>query len=330
MRFLLVGLGSIGQRHLGNIRLLQPGAQGVVLRRMGGDSPDSAIRVVRSMETALEAHPDFAIVCSPTSCHLQDCLSLAESSVPMLVEKPIASSLEGVQALLDQCRKKALPLMVGYHLRFSPALHIVRDALEQGRIGRVVSVRAEVGQYLPDWRSGSDYRRGVSARRDMGGGVLRELSHEFDYLRWLLGEVDEVTGWAGRLGDLEIDVEDTAEAILRFRSGAVGSVHLDMIQSSPVRSCRILGTSGTLLWDGLSHRVSLHSRAEGGWKELHPADAFDRNAMFLAELEHFISCVMTGTVPEVTGEDGLRALEIALALEASSSQGRTIRIGELR
>lgn len=248
----------------------------------------------------------------------------------MLVEKPIASSGEGVQALLSRCRQKSLPLMVGYHLRFSPALRLVRAALNQGAIGRAISARAEVGQYLPDWRPGSDYRCGVSARSELGGGVLRELSHEFDYLRWLLGEVEEVTGWAGRLGDLEIDVEDTAEGILRFRSGAVGSVHLDMIQSSPVRSCRILGTSGTLLWDGLSHRVSLHSRAEGSWKELHPADAFDRNAMFLAELEHFISCVKTGATPEVTGEDGLRALEIALALEASSSQGRTIRIDELR
>lgn len=329
MRYLLIGLGSIGHRHLGNLRHILPDAQGVVLRRMGRDTPDSSVRVVRSMETALETHPDFAIVCSPASCHLEDCRSLAESGVPMLVEKPIASSLEGVQALLNQCREKTLPLMVGYHLRFSPALQIVRAALDQGRIGRVISARAEVGQYLPDWRPGTDYRNGVSARRDLGGGVLRELSHEFDYLRWLLGEVDEVTGWAGRLGDLEIDVEDTAEAILHFRSGALGSVHLDMIQSSPVRFCRILGTSGTLLWDGRSQRVSLHSRAQGNWKELHPADAFDRNAMFRAELEHFLSCVRTGAPPQVTGEDGLRALEIALAVEASSSQGRAVRIGDL-
>lgn len=325
MKALVVGLGSIGQRHARNLRHLLPGAQVVALRRTGDITPDPAVRVVRTLEEALAGSPDLAIVCSPASCHLQDCMALARAGVPMLVEKPIAASTDGVQDLLDLCRSSSLVVAVGYHLRFSPGLLAIHEALRCGRIGRVMGVKAEVGQYLPDWRPGTDYRLGVSARKDMGGGVLRELSHEFDYLCWLMGEVEAVTGWAGRLSGLDIDVEDTAEAVLHFRSGAVGNVHLDMTQSMAVRSCRILGTGGALAWDGLTHQATLHVMGQEGWTALTPAGGTDRNALFVAELADFIRCVESGATPRVTGEDGLRALEVVQAVEASSSMGRTVQ-----
>lgn len=328
MKALIVGLGSIGRRHLDNLRALVPDAEVTVWRRQGSEAPDPAIRVVRTLEEALAARPDFAIVASPASRHISDGLALAAAGVHLFMEKPIAHEVEGVAALIALCRQLGLTLMVGYHLRFSPAMGLLRDAVRSGRIGQILGVQAIVGQYLPDWRPGGDYRQGVSARADLGGGVLLELSHEFDYLRWVMGEVEGLCALAVKASALDTDVEDTADVLLRFAGGVTGCVHLDMVQRPAIRNCRLVGSEGVLTWDGLTHQVRLYSVSLGEWTDLHPANAFERNEMFRSELKHFLACVADGSKPRVTGEDGLRALEIALAVKASSRQGRFICLSE--
>jgi predicted dehydrogenase len=327
MKVLVVGFGSIGQRHLANLRLLEPSAEIVVLRRGGGGgtAPDG-VQVVRSMDEALATVPAAAVVASPATFHVRDGLALARKGVHLLLEKPLSDTLEGVDELIEECRRRSLVLMTGYHLRFSPPLRRLREALLGNAIGRVMSVRADVGQFLPEWRPGTDYRSGVSARSDLGGGVVLELSHELDYVRWLAGEVEDVFARTGRLGDLEIDVEDTAEIVLRFASGAIGSVHLDMVRRPPARTCQIIGSQGTLVWDGLSHRVRLWTVPAGVWTDVHPEGHLDRNAMFVDELEHFLECVHLGAPPLVTGEDGRRVVEMALAAKESSRTGRTVAL----
>ncbi|MGA2081045.1 MAG: Gfo/Idh/MocA family oxidoreductase [Holophaga sp.] len=320
----MVGLGSIGRRHLANLRALRPEAELWALRRTGGDRPDPGVKVVRAMDEALALEPAFAVVASPAPFHVADAMALAVAGVHLLVEKPIAHALEGVRDLIDLCRAHSLVLMTGYSLRFSPALKAMREALDRGRIGRVLGFRAEVGQYLPDWRPGTDYRQGVTARAELGGGAVLELSHEFDYLRLLLGEAEEVCAWTATRGDLDLDVEDWAEALIRFQDGVLGSVHLDLLQRAPVRSCRIVGSEGTLVWDGLADTASLF-RPSPGWTEL-AAGGADRNQLYLDELAHFLDCVRTGAAPAVTGEDGLRALELALAVKASARDGRTVTL----
>ncbi len=323
MRGLVVGLGSIGRRHLANLRTLLPDADLWALRRTGADAPVPAVKVVSTLEAALEARPQFAILASPSPFHVAEALVLAEAGVHLLIEKPISDQREGLSRLIELCHNRSLVLMTGYNLRFAPSLQALREALP--RIGRVLSVRAEVGQYLPDWRPGSDYLRGVTARPELGGGVVLELSHEFDYLRWLLGEVASVCAVTGTRGDLGLAVEDLAEVLLTFESGAIGSVHLDLLQRAPTRTCRVVGTEGTLEWDGLRRGLRLFT--QGGWTELLRPEAApaDRNRIYLEELSHFLTCIETGAAPRVTGEDGLRALEIALAVKAS--QGTTIKLG---
>ena len=323
MRGLVVGLGSIGRRHLANLRTLLPEADLWALRRTGADAPDPAVKVVSSLEAALEAQPQFAVLASPSPFHVADALVLAEAGVHLLIEKPLSDRREGLSRLIEVCHRRSLTLMTGYNLRFAPSLQALRAALP--RIGRVLSVRAEVGQYLPDWRPGTDYHQGVTARPELGGGAVLELSHEFDYLRWLLGEVTSVCALTSTQGDLGLIVEDLAEVLLTFESGAVGSVHLDLLQRAPTRTCRVIGTEGTLAWDGLSHGLRLFT--QGGWTELlRPEDApADRNRMYLDELSHFLGCIESGAMPRVTGEDGLRALEIALAVKAS--RGTTTKLG---
>jgi predicted dehydrogenase len=324
-RGLVVGLGSIGRRHLANLRALRPGIDLRVLRRLDSapDPGDPPATVLTSLAQALEWAPQFAVIASPAPFHVPAALALARAGAHLLVEKPLADTLPAARVLVDLCRDRGRVLMTGYHLRFSPGLRALRAALDEGRIGRVLGFRAEVGQFLPDWRPGRDYREGVSARADLGGGVVLELSHEFDYLRMLLGEVAEVVAWTGRQGDLGLDVEDSAEALVRFQGGAAGSVHLDMLQRAPVRQCRIHGGEGTLVWNGLDHTARLF-RAGEGWSDL-VSGPVDRNQPFLDELEHFLQCAAGGGTPAVTGEDGLRALEFALAVKQSAREGGPVR-----
>jgi len=202
----------------------------------------------------------------------------------------------------------------------------MRQALIEGRIGRPIAVRAKAGQYLPKWRPGSDYRQSVSARHELGGGVVLELSHELDYVRWLVGEIKAVSAQVGHLSDLEIDVEDTAEIILQFSNGTIGSIHLDMVDRATTRTCRIIGTGGTLTWDGACHLVRLFSAVTNTWLDLHPVETIDRNEMYIAELRHFLDCVRGNDIPIVSGDDGRRVLEIALAVKQSSQEQRVVEL----
>jgi len=283
-------------------------------------------RVVATEAEALAWEPDAALLTGPASTHIQIGRALAEHDVHLFIEKPLSHSLDGVDDLIEECRRRRLVLMVGYNFRYYPPLATCRQALHAGRIGKAISFRAEVGQYLPDWRPGVDYRQTVSALRSLGGGVLLELSHELDTARYLMGEVRTVAGQTGHLSDLEIEVEDVAEITLRFASGALGSVHLDMVQRTPTRWCRVIGTEGTLEWQWSDHRVRLFSAATAGWSDIHPAGEIDRNAMYIAELRHFMECARNGGEPAVTGADAKQTLRIALAARQSSDTGRTVEL----
>jgi predicted dehydrogenase len=282
--------------------------------------------VVYSLDEALDPLPDFAVIANPASLHVETAWQFAEQGVDLLIEKPLAASMDGVDDLLSLCWERGLIGMVAYVFRFYYPLRLAKAAISGGQIGRVLSFNAEVGQYLPDWRPGRDYREAVSARRDLGGGAVLELSHEIDLARWLVGEVETVSASMGKLSDLEIDVEDTAEITLEFENGAIGRVHVDMVQRAPVRGMRIVGTNGTLTWDWHSHRVRVYTEEAEIWRDLHPAAELDRNGMYIAEMEHFLDCVAKRTSPAVGVEDGRRVLEIALAAKRSAAEQRVITL----
>lgn len=331
MKYLVAGLGSIGRRHLTNIRKIDPDASVTVWHTHSGPGraavPDETVdAVVYSFDDAIRTGPDIALVTSPAPFHIPIACRLAEEGVDLFIEKPLSSDLSGIDTLHQIQRAKKTIIMVGYNLRFHRPFQVIRQALDNQAIGKVLSIRAEVGQYLPDWRPGADYRNAVSARKELGGGVVLELSHELDYARWLLGEITMVSAQVDRLGDLEIDCEDTADIILKFSCGAVGNIHLDMLQRFPTRNCRITGSEGTLLWDGTTDAVSQYSAKSKSWSLLYPPESSDRNDMYLAEIRHFLDCVKTRKEPAISIADGRRVVEIALAVLRSSREMRSISI----
>ncbi len=157
LRVVVAGLGSIGRRHLANLRILEPRATITVWRhRQQADDEVTAGAdgAVYGDDPRFEGAPDCAIVAGPSSTHMPTALTLAQHGAHLLVEKPISNDMAGVDQLISVCRERGLALATGYNLRFLRPLQVLRAAVVDGRIGRVVSVRAEVGQYLPDWPAG--------------------------------------------------------------------------------------------------------------------------------------------------------------------------------
>ena len=324
-RVLIAGLGSIGRRHLGNLRQL--GVQDILLYRTRPELLPEApeLPVFTDLQQALATRPDIVIVSNPTAYHLQVAFPAAEAGCNLFIEKPLSHAWEGVEAFLSVVQRQRLLSMVGFDLRFDPGLCKVKALLEAGCIGHVVAIQAQVGQYLPDWRPSEDYRQGMSARAETGGGVILDLIHELDYVSWLIGPVSHVTCFAEKVSSLHIETEDTAAILLRFAHGAIGTVHLDYIQRAPSRTCRIIGEEGTILWDYFAQKVCWFEVRQGTWQEFTYV-GFQRNDRFVAEMRHVLSCLQGHEQPKVDVIMGSQVLQLALAAKASASKGTLCRV----
>jgi predicted dehydrogenase len=202
----------------------------------------------------------------------------------------------------------------------------MKELLNRGVIGKVISARVEAGQYLPDWHPGEDYRKGYAARKALGGGVILTLIHEIDYLSWFLGKPRAVFCFADHLSDLKLDVEDVAEILIRFRGGAVGEVHLDYIQRTPSRSAQIIGTKGTMRWDYFKGELRVYSAKTKKWIVYRDPKNFDRNMMFLDEMKQFLACVRGKKQTTIPLSEGVASLRTALAAKRSAKQHSVISL----
>jgi predicted dehydrogenase len=323
-RVLIVGLGSIGKRHLRLARELLPNADIRVLRHQrANDIPENSNGCFFNIEDAIGFAPQIAVIATPATFHIETAVALASTGTHLLIEKPLSSSLVGVSNLIETCQKQGLTLLTGYNLRFLPSLQKFRELLSEDVVGEVLSVRCEIGQYLPSWRPDDDYRNGVSAKRELGGGVLLELSHELDYLRWIFGEVEWVSATLSKQSNLDLDVEDTAHITLGFAPGSdshqlIGVVNLDFIRHDTSRLCIAIGEKGSLRWNGLTGQVDIYEAGAKEWLNLFSYQ-HQRDESYQAEWKSFLECLNLNKLPMVTGEDGLKVLEIVEAVRKSSS-----------
>jgi predicted dehydrogenase len=336
LRVLVVGLGSIGRRHLRVARDLCADAQFAVLR--SGTGPVGAeidgVTTYHSIDEALDFAPTIAVIASPATHHAGTAIRLAAAGVHLLVEKPLTDRLETARAVRDAVAAAGVTAAVGYNLRHLESLVALRHSVREGSIGRVMSVRSEVGQYLPEWRPDTDYRTTVSARRELGGGALLELSHELDYLLWLFGPVSSVTAMLSHLSDLDVDTEDSANLLLQFAPagdappgapGVVASVSLDFARRDVVRRCTVVGTTGTLEWDGVRGTVRQFDAATRAWSVCCDAPP-ERDATYRAEWADLLACIGTGRAPRADLDAGVAVLHVVDAARRSSESRRTVAL----
>jgi len=327
----VLGCGSIGQRHLRNLAGL-PGIASLLAVDPDMERREQAVAAVsaepfESFDQALCRRPQAVVVATPTHLHLESVTKVVRAGCHIFVEKPIAMRSQGVAELLEDADRASLVVMVGYNLRFHPGLRELRALMEQGAIGRIIWVRAEYGWHLPNWRPDRDYRSTYSARRNEGGGVLLDGSHELDLLRYLLGEAEQVYCLARNTGTLGTDVEEVAALVAGFADGVMGEVHLDFLQRAYSRTCKVVGTEGTAIWEYVGEKLTVFRAQSDAW-ETQASPGFEPNHAYLAEMQEFLEAIRERRRPQPDGWQGLRTLDLAEAAARSTASGRRERLSE--
>jgi glutamate-1-semialdehyde 2,1-aminomutase/spore coat polysaccharide biosynthesis protein SpsF len=321
-RALVVGCGSIGRRHARNLAAL--GVQNLGFCDTSADALEQCRKEVAGQpfsdyRDALNTFkPDMVFICTPPVCHVEEALLALRSQAHVFIEKPLSHESSGIEDLIAEARRRDRNVQIGYNLRFQPGLQIVKGLIDSGKIGRVLWLSAESGQYLPDWRPWQNYKESYSARNDLGGGIILDGSHEIDYICWLLGRPTEVSCRAERLSELEVDVEDSAWLYLTFPERRRAELHLDFVQRGYARTCKVVGETGTVLWDFTTQEVRWFSAEDKAWKSV--PYKFEVNDMYVAEISHFLKSLGSGTGPVVDLEQGRDVIRIVEAAKKSSAQ----------
>ena len=331
MRILVIGTGSIGRRHIGN--LVASGAEVSAFSHRGGRGAaplPAGVHLWGNLDEAGAEVFDGVVVANRTDLHVDVALQFARAGSALLIEKPLSDRLAGVAVLQETARQRGLIVEAGFMLRFHPNLQWMHDHLGAGKLGKLYSIRAAVGQHLSQWRPGTDHRAGYSAKRAQGGGAVFDLVHELDAVRWLAGDVEDVVAMMAHEPSLEVETEAIAQIGLRCASGVLAQVHLDYLRPTYGRTLEIAGSSGVLSWDYLSGTVLLEQPGSEAAVVHRVPRTFERNDMFKAQTDHFLKRIRDHAIAAGSSlDDSVAVLRIALASHESANTRRAIRPDEL-
>jgi len=344
VKALFVGLGSVGQRHLRNLKKLKPEIEIMAVRSLK-TSPvlSSTNQVVMntsikehygllefdSLDTALKQKPEMVFVTNPTSMHINVAIKALLNDAFVFIEKPLSHKWAGVEDLIEAEKgygKKKIA--IGYQFRFHPMLKLLKKNLENYSIGNIVSARFINGEYMPNWHPYEDYKASYAARKNLGGGALVTQIHDFDYAMWLFGKPKKLYSVGGQLSNLEIDVEDSVQILMHFEKNKKSipvSIHLDYLQWPPQRSISIIGDKGSIICNLSTMEIVINDRVNDNI-EKHDFSNFDRNQLFLDEMANFLAFTIGNEDPVSDLVNSSNSLKLALTAKKSMSSGKVEKI----
>lgn len=315
MKIFVLGCGSIGARHLRNLKSL--GFNNIIAYDLdhyilSSFAKKYAITAVRSIEDGIDQHPDIAFVCLPTNLHIKASIPLAKVGIHLFIEKPLDVNLDNLGLLLENIKKNKIINMVGCNYRFDAGMILMKQLLDDNQIGHPYLLRATFGFYLPNWRPKTDYRNNYASKRDTGGGVILDRIHEIDYILWLLGDVKAIYGLSSKVGELDIETEDIADIVLQHKNGVISNIHLDYLRREYLCSCEICGYDGILSWDFKKRQMKLYKAKRKKWIDYSNKIPQDINSMYIEEIKEFLECVKGNRKSCNTVEDASHTLKTAI------------------
>jgi len=315
MRVAVLGCGSIGRRHLRNLRTLGQFDLLVfdpVAEARQAVEKESGVHAFGSLDDVWQQKPNAALITAPSNLHIPLALEAVRHGCDIFVEKPLAHSLDGTEALSNEVERRGLISMVGCNMRFHPGPAVIKTLIEQKAAGEIIAARIQAGSFLPRWRPQQDFRRSYSASTEWGGAIL-DCIHEIDLGLWYFGPAKLVASARLSAGTLGLETDGLAEIILRHESGVLSSIHLNFVQRDYRRGCQVIGTQGTLYWDFVDRCANVFGENGSLSQSIPEPSGWDVNQMYLDEMRHFIQAVKTrsATINPLAG--GAAALTIALA-----------------
>jgi predicted dehydrogenase len=335
MKLLVVGLGSIGQRHVRCLRQLCGDQIEILAYRQRGLNLEitddlqarEVIRLedryqVRSfsrLEDALAEGPMAGLVCTPNHLHIPVAIELAKAGLHLFLEKPISHSWDGVDVLQRLLDRHHRICCVGYHLRFHPGIQQMIAMVGGGALGKFIGAYFDFGEHMPFWHRYEDYSQTFMAKAAEGGGVTLTQIHDIDIIYALFGLPSTVFSAGGSTGTLKMDAEDHASSLLVYGqdsdSFAVTLTH-DCLRYPPRRSYTVHGVVGSLYFDSFCNELQ-YTPFNGQTQTIYSDPQLQRNALFVDQMKHFLACVRGEETPRVNLQDGANSLRIALAIKES-------------
>jgi len=337
MKFLIVGLGSMGKRRIRNLQYLQAGE--LVGCDTRADRREEAatrygVETVAGLDEGFARQPDAVIISTPPDLHVVCAREAARRGLHFFTEAGVMD--EGIDEVLALLRRQ--PGVVGVPsctMRYQAGPRAIKAAVKAGTVGTALSFVYQSGQYLPDWHPWEDYRTFYVSRR--ATGACREIvPFELVWLTDVLGPIRSVTAFRGKLSDLETDIDDVYQCLLEFVSGVRGVLQVDVLARAPVRHFRLLGSHGTVEWDAVARDVRVYTAATREWTRQDLASGtvekgyaeWSAEEPYVAEMRDFVAAVRgQATFPHSFEEDG-RLLRVLEAAEDSAVHGGRVVISE--
>jgi len=324
-RVVVVGAGSIGQRHIRNLKTLGITEIAALRTRRGHTQrlpEELGVKEVFSWDEVADFDPHVAVVANPTALHLETIRRLVPHVRGLFVEKPLSDTLEDVSGLVESVERHRVVTFMGYNLRYHPMATAVRDALESAQYGWPLSLQLTAGHWLPDWHPYEDFTRSYAARKDLGGGVLLTLIHEVDLAMWWAGPVSRVVALFPESERLSLDVDVRADLMLVHEGGAVSQLHLDFIQRPYHREGIISCETGTMRYDFAAGEVRGSTLTDPDSRTLWSDGRYDINQCFVDMMATFLRHVREGRVHhEMDIRHGAESLAVAVAGKESARTG---------
>lgn len=324
MKFLVVGLGSMGKRRIRNLSHLSAGE--VVGFDPREDRREEAasrygVATFADVERAFDWGPDAVVVSTPPDLHMPYARIAAEQSIPFFCEASVV--LDGMDDVIDLARARGVVGAPSCTMRYHPSVQTMKQLVDAGTIGAIAAMTYHSGQYLPDWHPWEDYRSFYAARRETG--ACREIvPFELTWLTWLLGDVATVACMKGKRTALDVDIDDVYQLLLGFRAGTLGHLLVDVVARAPFRVLRLVGEQGIIEWDASARSVRVLEAGTGEWVEHREPAAIVEDGylaaenMYIEEMHAFVSAVRGEQPYPYTLEQDRDVLELLLRAEESA------------
>jgi predicted dehydrogenase len=328
MNFLIMGCGSIGERHVMNLKFILPEASLDVFdpqkERLMTVSKKYSVKPVHHDKVDSTIY-DCVFICTPPVSHIEIAKRALNSGSNVFIEKPLSYSLDGIEELQNLVKSKQLLAFVAYNFRFNKCINMIKQMIKDLKFGRILHTFAYFGQYLPDWRPSQDYKESYTAKKSLGGGIIYDGSHELNYFLWLFGNPVYVQSQFTFTDILSADTEAIADILLKFDKNILGYIHLDFVRREYKRTVEILCENGLIQWSMSDATIRIFNATSKSWNSIRLKESI--NDMYIEEIRHVIGCIRSKSNSEIIDlEDGILSLRLCHNVYESGISGKRLSL----
>jgi predicted dehydrogenase len=327
MKFLILGCGSIGERHISNLVNLVPSKTIYCYDPIAEQLKRIKKYHVNILSELPASFSDFSCVfiCTPPNTHVKLATLVLKSKSNVFIEKPLSIDFKGIKTLQTLVKQNKLLAFVGYNLRFHSGLVKVKKLIEKETLGHVIHAHAYYGQYLPDWRPNQNYKKNYSFLKKLGGNIIFDSSHEINYVSWIFGKPTSVVSSAIESNFLKTNVIALTDSTFSYSKNQMVSIHLDMIRRKYKRSLEILCEYGIIKWNLKNKKITIFDIRKSKPSVIHINE--DVNQMYVKEIKHVIECIKKHKKSNLISlETGIETFTLCNAIEKANKKYYKIKL----